>query len=153
MAAERAAIVTGASSGIGLAISRVLAEEGYALTMAARRPEKLDAAVAGLADDGFDVNAVAANLAIALAQAGQRVMIVDCDLRRPRIHTVFNVPQEPGLSNLIVGDANGVLCIPREQVMDRLEICECASTEEQTTQTELETGQGAQAVDAAHGRF
>src|SRR5437764_762518 len=63
MAAERAAIVTGASSGIGLAISRVLAEEGYALTMAARRPEKLDAAVAGLADDGFDVNAVAANLA------------------------------------------------------------------------------------------
>jgi NAD(P)-dependent dehydrogenase (short-subunit alcohol dehydrogenase family) len=63
MSAGRAAIVTGASSGIGLAISRVLAEEGFALTMAARRPEKLDAAVAGLAGDGFDVQAVAANVA------------------------------------------------------------------------------------------
>ena len=40
--AERAAIVTGASSGIGLAIARVLGEEGYGVTMAARRPEKLE---------------------------------------------------------------------------------------------------------------
>ena len=39
--AERAAIVTGASSGIGYAIARMLGEEGYALTLAARRPEKL----------------------------------------------------------------------------------------------------------------
>jgi NAD(P)-dependent dehydrogenase (short-subunit alcohol dehydrogenase family) len=61
--AERAAIVTGASSGIGLATARVLAEEGYAVTMSARRPEKLDAAVAGLEADGFDVQAVAANVA------------------------------------------------------------------------------------------
>jgi NAD(P)-dependent dehydrogenase (short-subunit alcohol dehydrogenase family) len=63
MAAARAAIVTGASSGIGLAISKVLAQEGFALTMAARRPEKLAAAVEGLAGEGFDVHAVAANVA------------------------------------------------------------------------------------------
>ena len=44
MAADRAAIVTGASSGIGLAIAKMLGEEGYKLTIAARRPEKLDAA-------------------------------------------------------------------------------------------------------------
>jgi NAD(P)-dependent dehydrogenase (short-subunit alcohol dehydrogenase family) len=61
--AERAAIVTGASSGIGLAIARVLGEEGFGITMAARRPEKLDGAVAGLADEGFDVHGVAANVA------------------------------------------------------------------------------------------
>jgi NAD(P)-dependent dehydrogenase (short-subunit alcohol dehydrogenase family) len=61
--AERAAIVTGASSGIGLAIARVLGEEGFAITMAARRPEKLEEAVAGLAADGYDVHAVAANVA------------------------------------------------------------------------------------------
>jgi NAD(P)-dependent dehydrogenase (short-subunit alcohol dehydrogenase family) len=61
--AERAAIVTGASSGIGLAISRVLGEEGFGVTMAARRADKLDGAVAGLAADGLDVHAVAANLA------------------------------------------------------------------------------------------
>jgi NAD(P)-dependent dehydrogenase (short-subunit alcohol dehydrogenase family) len=63
MSAERAAIVTGASSGIGLAIARVLGEEGFGVTMSARRAEKLDAAVAGLAADGFDVHAVAANVA------------------------------------------------------------------------------------------
>ena len=61
--AERAAIVTGASSGIGLAIARVLGEEGYGVTMAARRPEKLEGAVAGLLKDGFDVHAVPASLA------------------------------------------------------------------------------------------
>jgi NAD(P)-dependent dehydrogenase (short-subunit alcohol dehydrogenase family) len=61
--AERAAIVTGASSGIGLAIARVLGEEGFGITMAARRAEKLEGAVAGLAADGFDVHGVAANVA------------------------------------------------------------------------------------------
>jgi NAD(P)-dependent dehydrogenase (short-subunit alcohol dehydrogenase family) len=62
MSAERAAIVTGASSGIGLAIARVLGEEEFGVTMAARRPEKLEAAVAGLAADGFDVHGIAANV-------------------------------------------------------------------------------------------
>ncbi len=62
MSTDRAAIVTGASSGIGLAIARVLGEEGFGITMAARRPEKLDAAVAGLAADGFDVHGIAANI-------------------------------------------------------------------------------------------
>jgi NAD(P)-dependent dehydrogenase (short-subunit alcohol dehydrogenase family) len=60
---ERAAIVTGASSGIGLAIARILGEEGFGVTMAARRPEKLEGAVAGLKADGFDVHGVAANVA------------------------------------------------------------------------------------------
>jgi NAD(P)-dependent dehydrogenase (short-subunit alcohol dehydrogenase family) len=61
--AEKAALVTGASSGIGLAIAKVLGEEGYAITMAARRPDKLEAAVKGVADEGYDVHAVAANVA------------------------------------------------------------------------------------------
>jgi len=63
MPAARAAIVTGASSGIGLAIARVLGQEGYALTVAARRPDKLDAAAKGLVEEGFDVQAIAANVA------------------------------------------------------------------------------------------
>jgi NAD(P)-dependent dehydrogenase (short-subunit alcohol dehydrogenase family) len=61
--AERAAIVTGASSGIGLAIARVLGEEGFGITMAARRAEKLEGAAAEMAAEGFDVHAVAANVA------------------------------------------------------------------------------------------
>jgi NAD(P)-dependent dehydrogenase (short-subunit alcohol dehydrogenase family) len=58
----RAAIVTGASSGIGLAVARMLGEEGFAVTMAARRPDKLEAAVASLKDAGLDVQAAAANV-------------------------------------------------------------------------------------------
>ena len=60
--ADRAAIVTGASSGIGLAIARMLGQQGYGLTLAARRPDKLEAAAEGLRGEGFDVEHVAGNL-------------------------------------------------------------------------------------------
>ena len=59
---DRAALVTGASSGIGLAIADLLGQEGYGLTVAARRPDKLSAAVEGLRGKGYDVEEVAANL-------------------------------------------------------------------------------------------
>ena len=48
---------------------------------------------------------VASNLAIGFAKAGQRVLLVDADMRRPRVHEVFGHKQEPGLSNLMVGNA------------------------------------------------
>jgi succinoglycan biosynthesis transport protein ExoP len=48
---------------------------------------------------------VATNLAVALAQADQRVLIVDADMRKPRVHSVFQHTQEPGLSNVLVGNA------------------------------------------------
>jgi succinoglycan biosynthesis transport protein ExoP len=48
---------------------------------------------------------VAANLAIGLALTGQRVLLLDGDLRRPRVHEVFHVPMQPGLSELLVGRA------------------------------------------------
>ena len=60
--ADRAALITGASSGIGLAIARTLGEEGYALTVTARRPEKLEDAAASLRADGIEVESVAANM-------------------------------------------------------------------------------------------
>jgi NAD(P)-dependent dehydrogenase (short-subunit alcohol dehydrogenase family) len=59
---ERAALVTGASSGIGFAIADLLGQEGYALTLAARRPDKLSAAVEQLRGKGYEVQEVAANL-------------------------------------------------------------------------------------------
>jgi NAD(P)-dependent dehydrogenase (short-subunit alcohol dehydrogenase family) len=62
MADSRAALITGGSSGIGLAIASALGEEGYSLTLSARRPEKLEEAAQGLRDQGLDVNAVPANM-------------------------------------------------------------------------------------------
>src|SRR5262249_52940658 len=45
-------------------------------------------------------------LGITMAQSGQRVLIVDTDMRRPRLHVSTGVTREPGLSNLILGDDN-----------------------------------------------
>ena len=60
--ADRAALITGGSSGIGLAIARALGEDGYALTVSARRPDKLEAAVATLKDEGLEVTAAPADV-------------------------------------------------------------------------------------------
>jgi capsular exopolysaccharide synthesis family protein len=48
---------------------------------------------------------VACSIAIALAQGGQRVCIVDCDLRRPRLHRIFDRPGDQGVTTVLVGDA------------------------------------------------
>jgi succinoglycan biosynthesis transport protein ExoP len=45
---------------------------------------------------------VATNLAVTFAREGARVLLIDCDLRRPRLHQVFHVPRSPGLMDLIV---------------------------------------------------
>jgi len=60
--AERAALITGGSSGIGLAIARALGEDGYGVTVSARRPEKLEGAAQGLRDEGIEVEAVPAQM-------------------------------------------------------------------------------------------
>ena len=59
---SRAALITGGSSGIGLAIAQALGEDGYGITLSARRPEKLEEAAKGLADKGVEVNSVPANV-------------------------------------------------------------------------------------------
>ena len=61
--ADRAAIVTGASSGIGLALARMLGDEGHGLTIASRTPEKIEAAAEQLRSEGRDVEVVAGNMA------------------------------------------------------------------------------------------
>ena len=57
---ERAALITGGSSGIGLAIGRMLRDEGYDLTLASRRAEKVQAAA-----DELGAVAVAADVGVA----------------------------------------------------------------------------------------
>lgn len=60
--ANRAAIVTGASRGIGRAMAQALGEDGYDLTISARKPESLETAAAELREAGCQVESVVANL-------------------------------------------------------------------------------------------
>ena len=43
-----------------------------------------------------------ANLAVTLAQSGKRVILADCDLRRPSQHDIWGVSQQPGLTSMVV---------------------------------------------------
>lgn len=47
-----------------------------------------------------------ANLAVTMAQGGRRTILVDCDLRRPSLHEIFGVQQEPGFTNMVLEDAD-----------------------------------------------
>ena len=60
---RRAALITGASAGIGLAIAEALVADGYGVTIAARNADRLEAAAGELAAGGGDVLAVTANVA------------------------------------------------------------------------------------------
>lgn len=54
-------------------------------------------------DDGSTTTA--SNLAIAFADKGRRVLLIDCEMRRPRLHALFELPQVPGLSELLMDKA------------------------------------------------
>jgi short-subunit dehydrogenase len=60
---DRAAIVTGASRGIGLALAEALGSEGFGLTITARKPQTLEQTAQELRGKGFDVEYLAANMA------------------------------------------------------------------------------------------
>ena len=50
---------------------------------------------------------LATNLAVALSQARQRVLLVDADMRRPRLHAIFGMAREPGLADLLISPRLG----------------------------------------------
>jgi capsular exopolysaccharide synthesis family protein len=56
---------------------------------------------------------VSTNVAVALAQAGNRVLYIDADMRRPKGHELFGLPLEPGLSNLLVGESKASEAVHR----------------------------------------
>jgi exopolysaccharide transport family protein len=44
------------------------------------------------------------NLAVTMAQSGNRVLLLDCDMRRPKMHRLFAIPRDRGVSNILVGN-------------------------------------------------
>ena len=57
---------------------------------------------------------IAANLAVLFAQTGKRTLLIDADLRRPRQHALFGIPERNGLSSILAGRAglDGLTEIP-----------------------------------------
>ncbi len=53
---------------------------------------------------GEGKSTIAANLALTFAQADNRVILVDCDLRRPSMNTIFEQPRSPGVTEVLAGD-------------------------------------------------
>lgn len=51
-----------------------------------------------------DKGEAAANLAVTMAQSGRKTLLVDCDLRRPFLHTFFALNNDDGLTNMILHD-------------------------------------------------
>ena len=66
----------------------------------------------------------AINLAITMAQAGGRVLLVDTDLRRPRIHRAFGMKNVLGISNAVVGEKTPDEVV-FQSVVPNLDICPC----------------------------
>lgn len=61
-----------------------------------------------------DKSLTAANLAVTMAQAEQRVLLVDCDLRQPTLHTIFGLSNEQGLTSAILDQEAPLAIQPTE---------------------------------------
>ena len=66
------------------------------------------------AEQTLDKSLTAANLAVTMAQAEQRVLLVDCDLRQPTLHTIFGLSNEQGLTSAILDQEAPLAIQPTE---------------------------------------
>ena len=70
----------------------------------------------------------AANLAISMAQNGKRVLLMDADLRKPKIHRYFGIPNGTGLTHLLVQDAQPNDAVVKAPGIDNLFLVTSGST-------------------------
>ncbi len=92
------------------------------LFMSPDRPLKLMVVTSPSPQEGKTTTAI--NLGVTMAEAGSRVLIVDTDMRRPRLHRSFGVPNQTGISTVIVGKATLEEAIKRTDVPN-LDVLPC----------------------------
>jgi succinoglycan biosynthesis transport protein ExoP len=69
----------------------------------------------------------AANLAVSLAQGGSRVILVDTDLRKPRLHRIFEISKEPGFTNLVIDQQGSLDGYLRRTTQENLWVLPCGT--------------------------
>ena len=74
---------------------------------------------------GEGKSSTATNLATVMAQAGNRVLLIDCDLRKPTIHKSFGLDRELGLSRLLVGRELEPEAYIQKTAVDGLDVITC----------------------------
>lgn len=70
---------------------------------------------------------ISANLATSFAQAGKKVLLVDCDLRKGRLHRLFGIPNTGGLSNLLTGDLRSLGKFVHATKVKNLDLITCGT--------------------------
>jgi capsular exopolysaccharide synthesis family protein len=92
-----------------------------------------------------------ANLGVALAQAGYKTLIMDCDLRAPLMHKIFGLSNSEGLVDVLTNEA-GLLSLLREPPLANLNVVTAGPIPPNPTEL-LGSGQFSEVVGEARGRF
>jgi len=95
---------------------------------------------------------LAKNLAVTLAQGEDNVILVDADLRKPMVHKSFEVPQEPGLTNLLVEKGKNLEDVIQPSGLNNLTLLTCGSSSPNPTEL-LESRRMKEVLEALEKSF
>ena len=70
---------------------------------------------------------VSSNLAISFAQTEKKLLLVDCDLRKGRVHRLFDIPNTDGFSNLLTDDLNKIEHYIHHTAVNNLDVITCGT--------------------------
>jgi capsular exopolysaccharide synthesis family protein len=91
------------------------------------------------------------HLALSIARAQRKTLLIDCDLRRPALHHVFDIPSGPGLSEVLRGETQ-VASVTRPGPVEGLDILPAGHNSREATQI-LATGEMRKLLEQLRGRY